>query len=72
MSHGPAPKPTRQGGHATPCECPPIAAGKSDTVNTVVSTPGLSSSRGDHVTPIGGKGTVGKPGANVKPPAWEF
>lgn len=69
MSHGKAPKPPNQGGHATPHECAPRTSGKPSTVNHVVSTPDLSCSRGVHVAPIGGKGTVGKPGATPKPHA---
>jgi hypothetical protein len=73
MSHGKAPKPVRQGGHAKPCECASATGVQNKTVNTVVSTPGRSQSRGVHVTPIGKDGdTIGKPGKNVPPPSWDF
>lgn len=67
MSHGKAPRHARQGSAGTAHESAPKTSEKGATVNHVHSTPDLSSSRGVHVPPIGGKGTVGKPGATRKP-----
>lgn len=67
MSHGKAPKPPNQGTHAAPNVRPPATSGKPTDQAAITSTPGLSSSRGVHTTPIGGKGTVGKPGAIKRP-----
>jgi len=66
--HGRAPKGPNQGGHAAPNSADPKCCGSSPTVNHVFSTPGLgANASGDHVAPIGGKGTVGKPGPAPKP-----
>lgn len=67
MSHGKAPRHPKQGDAAASHEAPPRTSGKGATVNHVSATPDLSCSRGVHVAPIGGKGTVGKPGATPKP-----
>lgn len=67
MSHGKAPRHPSQGSAAQSHEAAPKTSGKHATVNHVTSTPGMSCSKGVHVPPIGGKGTVGKPGATPKP-----
>lgn len=67
MSHGKAPRHPRQGSAAASHEAAPKTSGKPATVNHVESTPDLSCSKGVYTTPIGGQGTVGKPGATPKP-----